>query len=252
MLLKKEKIMSMEDILKVLVDSRQQGNSTQGTDPMASLIGGLLGGGQPQSGSSQQSGGDLAGNLANLVGAALESGQQPTHSGGQQSGGLGNLMGLLETAMGSSQGGSQFAANDSIMILLQPFVTPLAKKANIPPEIALIVVSFVAHKLLAHHPTSGRDSNSFDLDDMLQQIGSGKIDSNMLHSSGMIGELSRKTGLDEATAEKSLQIGFSMVGKSAASFLEKNPGTASPKPKTLTGKSMNTAGAKSGTKSVKK
>lgn len=35
--------MSMEDILKVLVNSRQQGSSSQTADPMAELIGGLLG-----------------------------------------------------------------------------------------------------------------------------------------------------------------------------------------------------------------
>jgi hypothetical protein len=40
--------MSMEDILKVLVNSRQQGGSSQGSDPMTDLIGGLLGGGQSQ------------------------------------------------------------------------------------------------------------------------------------------------------------------------------------------------------------
>ena len=38
--------MSMEDILKALVDSRQQESSTQGADQMTDLIGGLLGGGQ--------------------------------------------------------------------------------------------------------------------------------------------------------------------------------------------------------------
>ena len=31
--------MSMEDILKTLVNSRQQGNSAQDADPMASLVG---------------------------------------------------------------------------------------------------------------------------------------------------------------------------------------------------------------------
>ncbi len=48
--------MAMEDILKALVDSRQQPASQQGADPMANLIGGLLGGGQPQAGGSQQTG----------------------------------------------------------------------------------------------------------------------------------------------------------------------------------------------------
>ena len=245
--------MSMEDILKVLVDSRKQGNTAQGADPMTDLIGGLLGGQQqPQSGGGQQSGAELAGSIVNLLGTVMGSGQQQGQNSGQQSGGLGNVMGLLETVMSSGQGGNQSTANDPIMMLLQPFVTPLAKKANISPEIAMIVVSFVAHKLLAHHPTSGRDSNSFNLDDMLQQMGSGKIDSNLLQTSGMVGELSRRTGLDEATAEKSLQLGFSMVGKGAAGILNKNSSKPSPKPKVPTGKSMKTGGAKSGAKLKKK
>jgi len=213
--------MSMEDILKTLVNSRQPGNTNQGADPMANIIGSLLGGGQ----SSQSQGGinlsdgvdagDVVGLLGGLMGAVQQSqGASQQQQAPQQpsgAGDLGSMMGLLETVMG----GQNTGANDPIMGLLQPFVTSLAKKAKISPEIAMIVVSFVAHKLLAHHPTSGRDSNSFNLDDMLQQMGSGKIDSNLLHNSGMVKEISKKTGLDEATASKSLGMAFTMVGKSA-------------------------------------
>lgn len=99
------------------------------------------------------------------------------------------------------------------MALLTPFVGPLAKKVNIPTETAMVIVSFVVHKLLAHHPTSGRDSNSFDLDEMLKQLNTGRVDSGLLQSSGMVKELSRKTGLDEATTEQSLQLALSLVGK---------------------------------------
>ncbi|MBL8062750.1 MAG: hypothetical protein JNK32_07020, partial [Anaerolineales bacterium] len=171
--------MSMEDILKVLVDSRQQGSSTgQGSDPMADLIGGLLGGQQ----------------------------QQAPASSGQQ-GGLGDMMGMLEMVMGGNQTGSMnqaAAGSDPILLLLQPFVVKLAKKMKIPPEIAMVVVSFVAHKLLAHHPTSGRDSNTFDLDDMFTQMNSGNINTNILQESGMVREVSRLTGMDEANAAKTL------------------------------------------------
>lgn len=210
-----ENTMSMEDILKSLVNSRQQGNSTQGADPMSSLIGGLLGG-QSQGGVNLSDGIDI-GDVAGLVGG-LMGGAQPSQGASQQpAGGLGGMMGMLESVMGGQGAG----ANDPIMGLLKPYIAPLAKKANISPEIAMIVVSFVAHKLLAHHPTSGRDSNSFDLDNMLQQIGSGKIDLSVLHNSGMVNELSKKTGLDEETAAKSLDLAFSMVGKGAASFVNK-------------------------------
>lgn len=197
--------MSMEDIFKVLVNSRQPTNQTQQADPMADLIGNLLGGGGQQS-------------------------MMPSQSQQQSSGGLGDMMGLLEMFMGNNN--QQQAnpvnqmTNNPIMMLLQPFVGKLAKKMNIPPEIAMIVVSFVVHKLLSHHPTSGRDSNSFDLDDMFNQMSSGKIDPNILQNSGMINELSRSTGLDQATAAKSLETAFSMFGK---------PVKAGMKPSTLSG-----------------
>lgn len=182
--------MSMEDILKVLVNSRQQGSSVgqPSSDPMTDLIGGLLGQQQAPSASPQQSG-------------------------------LGDMMGLLEMFMGGGQSGSMGMTNQSmtmnspIMALLQPFVVQLAKKMKIPPEIAMIVVSFVAHKLLAHHPTSGRDSNTFDLDDLLGQMNSGKINPNTLYDSGMVNEISRMTGMNEAQAAKTLITTLSMFGK---------------------------------------
>ncbi len=238
----------MEDILKALVSSRQQGNTAQSADPMSSLVGSLLGGTGSQGGVNLSDGID-AGDMVNLVGGLLGRQQQQTqvqNSGQQQAGGLSGMMGILETVMGGQTGRQSTA--DPIMGLLKPFVAPLAKKANISPEIAMIVVSFVAHKLLAHHPTSGRDSNSFDLDNMLQQIGSGKIDSNVLQNSGMVKELSRKTGLDEATAARSLQAGFSLVGKHAvgAGIINKSIPTA--KPKAPNGSTAKSFGAKSGVK----
>lgn len=179
--------MSMEDILKVLVNSRQQGNSSPQTDdPMTQLIGGLL------------------------VGV-----QQPQVQAPSQSTGLSDMMGLLEMVMGSSSASpapSNMAGNP-IMMLLQPYVEKLARKMKIPPEIAMTVVSFVAYKLLAHHPTSGRDSNSFDLDDLLNQMNTGRVDQRVFQDSGMVRELSKSTGLDEATAAQTLDAAFQLFGK---------------------------------------
>jgi hypothetical protein len=237
----------MEDILKALVSSRQQGSSNQGADPMADLVGSLLGGGGGSQGGVNLSDGVDAGDVMSMLGGLMGGAQQAQVPSQSQAGGLGGIMGALEGIMGGGQGGSQ-PANDPIMMMLQPFVAPLAEKANIPPAIAMIVVSFVAHKLLAHHPASGRDSNSFNLEDMLGQIGSGSIDSGLLHSSGMVGELSKKTGLDNTTAEKSLQLGFSMVGKSAASLMESNASVNKPVStmKTGTDKTLKSTGVKRG------
>jgi hypothetical protein len=184
--------MSMEDILKVLVDSRQPTRQSQpagGQDPMTALIGGLLGGGQ---------------------------------SGGQSGGaGLGDMMGVLETIMGSGARpgatpgygqGMGMGMQNPILALLQPTVDQLARKVNIPPEIAMLVVSFVVQKLLAHHPTSGRDSNQFDLDDVLRQLSAGDISQQTLQSSGLVNELSRSTGMDQEAAARSLTAAFGLVG----------------------------------------
>jgi len=223
----------MEDILKVLVNSRQPNyqSQQQNADPMAELIGSLLGGGQPstpQRYSQQQQQG--------------------------QSGGLGDMMGLLEMFMGGNQQQSnsmnQMGMNNPIMMLLQPFVDKLAKKMNIPPQIAMMVVSFVVYKLLAHHPTSGRDSNSFDLDDMFKQMSKGKIDPNILQNSGMINELSRQTGLDQATAAKSLETAFGMFGKPVKAGMTPSRGvsrtTTTTRKSPVSGNKLRTARVKGG------
>ena len=205
--------MSMDDILKLLVESRQPASQKQTqSDPMTDLIGSLLGGGQPQGGGNQP-----AEAVADMLGSLLGGGQSQT-SGGQQSG-LGNVMGLLEMVTGAGQPGlgqSSMTSSNPILGMLEPFVAPLAKKLKISPEIAMIVVSFVVQKMLAHHPTSGRDSTQFNLDDLLNQVGSsGKVNPGMLQNSGLVDELARTTGLDHATASKSLNAAFTLVSKHA-------------------------------------
>ncbi|MBI5934339.1 MAG: hypothetical protein HY867_11575 [Chloroflexi bacterium] len=222
--------MSMDDILKVLVDScKQQPSASQGADPMTELIGGLLGGiGQTSGGQSSD---PMAGMLGNLLGGGsapsggsasqsdgmsealgnLLGGQ--SSSGGQQSG-LGGMMSLLEMFTGAGGGQSALTGNP-LGGLLQPLVKPLAEKLNISPEIATVVISFVLQKLLAHHPTSGRDSTQFNIDDLFNQLGSGKFDPTTLKNSGMADELASVTGMDKAQARKSLNTAFAMVGRRA-------------------------------------
>ncbi|MBI3172208.1 MAG: hypothetical protein HYZ25_00705 [Chloroflexi bacterium] len=221
--------MSLEDIFKVLADSRQQGGASPSTgqDPMTQLIGGLLGG---QGGSSQAGqmadlvGGLLGGQggssgqanqMADLVGGLLggqSSTPASTPAGGQ--GGLGDMLGLLETVIGSGQTGaaSQGTSNDPIMAMLQPFINQLAEKVNISPALATIVISFVVHKILSHHPTSGRDSTQFNLDDLLS---TGSLNTQTLQSSGMVKELAKATGMNEQTATRSLDAAFSLLGGTA-------------------------------------
>ena len=229
--------MSMEDILRVLVDSRQPASQTPAqADPMSELIGGLLGGAGTQGSGNQsadavtnllggllggaqpQSGGNQANPMAEILGGLL--GGQPQAGGNQQTG-LGTVMSLLEMVTGSGQQGlgqtSLMGNNNPIMGLLQPYVAPLAKKLNISPEIAMMVIAFAVQKLLAHHPTSGRDSNQFNLDELLGQVKSGAINPDLLHNSGLVDELSKVTGLDKATATQSLDLAFNLVTKKVLS-----------------------------------
>ena|SRR5688572_18180130 len=223
--------MSMEDILKVLVNSRQQGSSSQqAADPMSDLIGSLLGGAQ-----------------------APAQSQAPVNPNTGSSPDLNGMMGLLETFMGGAQSNNSTSNNSPIMMLISPFVPALAKKANVSPEIAMVVVSFVVHKLLAHHPTSGRDSNSFNFEDMLGQMSSGKVDTGLLRQSGMVNELSKKTGLDDAATEQVLQLAFATVGKTVGGMVAKGgpakPSSAGSAPKKPGSSGMRgRSGAKRGTK----
>lgn len=201
--------MSLEDIFKVLADSRQQGASasTGASDPMTQLIGGLLGG---QGDSSQ-----TAGQVMDLVGGLLggDSSAPAAQTSGSQGADLSSMMDLLETVMSSGQSGATTAnANDPLMSMLQPFINQLAEKVHISPAIATLVVSFVVHKMLAHHPSSGRDSNQFSLDDLLS---TGAVSADTLKSSGMVRELAKVTGLNEQTASHSLDAAFSLLGGTA-------------------------------------
>ena len=239
--------MSMDDILKLLVESRQQGGSqrpSQSSDPMTDLIGGLLGGGGQTPGGGQTDatagvlgsllGGGQTSNsssnqqsdaLSGMLGSLMGGGQSQT-GGGQQTG-LGGIMSLLEMVTGTGQqtgtSPSLATSDNPIMGLIQPFVTSLANKLKISPQLAMIVVSFVLEKILAHHPTSGRDSTQFNLDQLLNQVGSGKLDPNLLQNSGMVEELSQVTGMNQAMAAKSLNTAFTMVGKRALKVASPSP-----------------------------
>lgn len=228
--------MSMDDILKALVDSRkQQPSASQGADPMTDLIGSLFGGAGQASGG--QSSDPIAGALGNLLGGGqaqsggtsqqsdamsqmlgglLGGGGQSPMGGGQQSG-LGGVMSLLEMFTGGGQSGigQSAMAGNPMMGLMQPLVKPLAEKLNISPEIATVIISFVLQKLLAHHPSSGRDSTQFNIDDLFGQLGAGKLDPGMIRNSGMVDELVSATGMDKAQAQKSLNTAFAMVGRRA-------------------------------------
>jgi hypothetical protein len=76
-------------------------------------------------------------------------------------------------------------------------------------------------------------------------MSSGKVDKNIYESSGMVKEISKSTGLDEATASKTLDAAFGLFGKQIKTAVA--PTTA--KPNATTGaKGLRSTGMKSGVK----
>lgn len=180
--------MSMEDLFKSLAQTAvQAAGSPAGQSAISQLAGNLLGGNQ---------------------------------TGTQQGGGqTGQMLGMLEQVIGGTPGsgnltqggGTMLAANDPIMLLLQPIVNQLATKAKIEPQIATVIVSLVVHYLLSNHPSSGRGSNSLDLNGLLQQMTSGNINQNVFHDSGMVNDVMQATGLNKTQAVKSLDATFNVL-----------------------------------------
>ena len=185
------------------------GSGSNQAGSLSGLLGGLLGG---------QSGGQSDG-LTQLLGGLLGGQTQNMQAG--QSGQIGDMLGMLEGVMGSNGGGpalgiasqGNFAGNDPMLQMLTPLADGLAAKMNIPPQIAVSVVSLVAHQLLASHPASGQ-SSLLDVGQLQKQISSGQgVSHDYLHSSGLVGKLVQQTGLDQSTAAKSLKTVFDMLGQ---------------------------------------
>jgi len=201
--------MSMQDILKALMQSagsqQQPQQSTGGADAMSQMLGGLLGGSQQSGG-----GGDA---LSQVIGGLL--------GGGQQSGGspATQLLGGLEQIIGAQSGaGSQVPAattpstSDPLMVLIQPFVNKVAAKVNISPALATIIVSIVLKYLLKSHPSTP-DESPLNLGSVMQTLASGgRISESTLQSSGMVNEVVRATGLDQQQAVKTLDTTFKVLG----------------------------------------
>lgn len=203
--------MALDDILNAFIGGGipQKGQARAETDPLAEMLQGILGGGmggampQGMGGGSSGMGGDpLGGLLEAILGGGMA--QAGSSSGGMQ-GGMGVLPG-----MGGDMG---------MNALLAPLADALAKKLGLPPEIAMMVVSFLGAKLLSgaggqtgsasgsqggkSSRSRGAQAQSLDLDSLLETMGNDK---------GMAKELAEQTGLDQATAERSLQEAIGMIG----------------------------------------
>ncbi len=201
--------MVLGDLLGAL-EGNQNGNSTgNGANAVTDLLGGLFG--------NQISGQGNA--MTQLLGGVLgNAGQGQSDS---QEALLGNALGLLEGFMGSGSAkptsninaSASVNVNDPTMQLLTPIVDALALKMKISPQIAMMIVSFAVHQLLSSHPTAGKQG-LLDMGNLQQQLSTGQgVNHDYLHSSGLVKQLSKQTGIDQDMAVKSLKFIFDTLGK---------------------------------------
>lgn len=208
--------MSMEDLLAALLRSgmqQQQQAQRNPTDPTAQLLQALLGGGQqPQQ--------PMSGNLDSLL-EAFGGGQQPARP--TQSAPAGGLESLIGSLMGmggptAQPGGMNLAQNPLLLQMLLPLITPLAQKLNISPQVAMMIVTFVLQALMANRgkKTTAATTQGLNLDGLLRQASSPQgITPAYVQSTGMVRELSKQTGLDDATASRGLLEVLSLLGQQA-------------------------------------
>jgi uncharacterized protein YjbJ (UPF0337 family) len=244
--------MSMEDLLQAILGGAGTQMPSQGAqgsaqeNPLADILGSILGGGAQQpSGSAQQGAGDIGdiigsifgggaqqpsgsaqqgvGDIGDIIGSIFGGGaQQPSRGAQQGAGGIGDILG------GILGGGSGMNSNT----FLGPIVQKLAEQLGLPPAIAQMVVSFVLSKMMgsaaaksqATLPSQATPSQrgaqgvpqaqqGLDLDDLLGQMSTGQtLNTSYFQATGLTQELSQKTGLDSDTAATSLQEVLKMLG----------------------------------------
>ncbi len=211
--------MTMENLMKALMESAtqsQQGAPQQaaGGDALSQVIGGLMGG---QQAAPQQAGGDA---LSQVLGGLLGGGMQ---QGGLQPGGQGDqMLGVLEQIIGgrpgmgqsmavNQSGGLNVSMNDPVMSMLQPVVSQLAAKANIQPQIAMVVASIAIHYLLSSHPSTSPKA-PMDLGQVMRELQGGNLSQSTLNKSGMIDAVMQATGLNQQQAARSLNTTFEQLG----------------------------------------
>ena len=215
--------MGMENLMKALMQSAMQSpgqNAPQqsaGGDLLSGVLGGLMGGGQ-QAMPQQGGGADL---LSGALGALMGGGApQGGNSGDAMLGSLEQIIGG-QPGQGQQLGMSQMASgnmgmmggtgmSDPVMGMLQPVVSQVAAKANIPPQIAMVVASVALHYLLSSHPSTSVKA-PMDLGSVMQELQSGGLSANTMHQSGMVNDVMQATGLNKQGAQSSLETVFQML-----------------------------------------
>jgi hypothetical protein len=112
---------------------------------------------------------------------------------------------------------------------LAPIIGGLAENLGLDPQLAQVVVTFVMNKLLSGLAARSAGAapaspqGGLDLDHLLEQMGTGQIDTRFMNASGLTQELVEQTGMDEELAAASLQQTFSMLGTQMPGSAESEP-----------------------------
>jgi hypothetical protein len=189
----------LQDIFNALASGAPQGNNQPqaGGDVLSSVLGSLMGGQTggaapaPASNQSQAGGDVLSSVLGSLMGG--QAGGATPAAGGQVAGNP--LMNLI----GSGQ-------NPMVNMLVQPIVDQIAQKLGIPPQIAMMAVTFAIHYMITNHGT--KLANGEDMSGVLTQHAS----TDHLHSIGMAKGFAEQTGMKPQEAANTLSEVFKLLG----------------------------------------
>lgn len=122
------------------------------------------------------------------------------------------LLGGLEQVIGGKPGAASPAAasqavatsaDSPLMGLLGPIASSVASKVGVSPAVATTVAATAMHYLVSNHPAGGGAPSA-----IMQQVASGQVSQDTLHSSGMVNAVVQSTGLSQQQAAQSLNAAF--------------------------------------------
>ena len=202
----------MEELLKAILGGGSVPAQQSEQDPLADLIGAVLGGGASQPAPEPQplpSSDPLSELIKGVLGG--EPGTDRPSSGSTIIDILGNILG----------GGRPGGQNNSF---LQPIAEALADKLGISPQVALIVINLAITLLLSRRKEQAAEAapsdsarrggtpsqqEGFNLDELL--------DKNYLQATGATTQLARQTGMSEDQATESLQEALRLLNRQTQS-----------------------------------
>ncbi len=228
----------IEELLKAVLTNGAPSPSSRrksaSADPLAQILGGILGGGQqPRQTSRAKAPQERPDPGMEMVGDLLGELMGAGGRGGAGSGGLADLLGMVMGAAGGGKSArSQKAAN--------PMVAMLSEKLGIRPSVAQMIVSFFTAKMVSGKTAAGPrrsgfrpeapQSDALDLDHLLEHAGNKRELASVLTNSGMAHELSQHAGINVETALRGLLEILGAVAKQ-----RRKPTPAVPKKTSLKG-----------------